>query len=76
MDVIPLSMGLETAGPEARTLTTASWTPACKTSSARSLQGPVRRHLQVPLLTFEDDIFEAKATAGDTHLGDENLTTF
>ena len=26
MDVIPLSMGLETAGPEARTLTTSSWT--------------------------------------------------
>ena len=36
MDVIPLSMGLETAGPEARTLTTSSWTFACRNLSAKT----------------------------------------
>ena len=30
----------------------------------------------MPLLTLEDGIFEAKTIAGDTHLGDENLTNF
>ena len=29
----------------------------------------------VSLLTIEDGIFEVKATAGDTHLGGEDLTT-
>ena len=30
----------------------------------------------MPLLTFEDGICAAKATAGDTHLGDENWQLF
>ena len=46
--------------------------PCMQNFKHKIIAGPVRRHLQVPLLTFEDGICEAKATAGDTHLGDEN----